>query len=149
MWTKIEKLVDAKGLNWAKLARLIGESESRISKWRGGTGEPDRRQLLRIARALETGVEYLADDAQDEPPAPAAHAGWERTVIGLIRALRLDEEEAIRRVVAGGAMPPREEAGRPPTVLKPLPPAGPRLLGGSPEGKPEGKPNTSRKKQQG
>lgn len=102
MWKKIEQLVEAKGLNWAKLARSIGESDSRISKWRSGTGEPDRNQLLRISRFLETGMEYLADDSLEEPQSPQQLAEDERAVLQIYRALRpqLDQIKAIRALSA-------------------------------------------------
>jgi transcriptional regulator with XRE-family HTH domain len=143
MWTKVEQLVKAKGLNWARLAKIIGEHESRISKWRHGDGEVNRHQLLRIARTLDVSADYLADDAQEEPPAPAAIADWERTVIELIKALRLDAGEAMRRLAAGGASPIRDD--RPAIDPRTLPPPGPRVLPGAIADK----PGTLRKKRQG
>jgi transcriptional regulator with XRE-family HTH domain len=101
MWQKVEKLLKAKGLNWAKLCRIVGEHEPRMSKWRHGQGEPDRNQLLRIARALDADVEYLADDAMDEPRVPHL-ADDERAVLEVYRALRpqLDQAKAIRALSA-------------------------------------------------
>lgn len=102
MWEKIEKLNDRKGLNWADLARLIGVKDSRISKWRSGTGEVDRRQLLRIAKVLETSADYLADDSLEEPGMLLQLADDERALLQVYRALRpqLDQARAIRALSA-------------------------------------------------
>jgi transcriptional regulator with XRE-family HTH domain len=113
MWDKIEKLLKAKGLNQAKLARLIGEHEPRISKWRGGQGEPDRNQLLRIAKALETDMEYLADDSLDEPRPAQGLSSDEIAVLATYRSFRstLSEDAAIRALATAALTPGRERSG--------------------------------------
>lgn len=143
---KLVMCCDAKGWNQASLFRAVGGvSRTTVSNWFNHESKPDMETALRIARALDVPLDYLADDTIDEPPAPAAQADWGRTVLELIRALRLDEAEAMRRIATGGAMPPRQEDGETPISPKPLPPAGPRILGGLPADK----PGTPRKKQQG
>jgi transcriptional regulator with XRE-family HTH domain len=88
MWEKIERLNGEKGLNWADLARLIGVKDSRISKWRSGTGEVDRKQLLRIAKVLGSGVEYLADDSIEDPRSAQPLTKDEEHVVQVYRNLR-------------------------------------------------------------
>ena len=115
MWQKIELLIDAKKLNWAELARLIGVQDSRISKWRSGTGEVDRNQLLRIAKVLETSTDYLADDSLDEPRVTHYLADDERAVLQVYRALRpqIDEARAIRALSAASNAGIADEQRRP------------------------------------
>jgi transcriptional regulator with XRE-family HTH domain len=46
-----------------------GELESaanRISKWKGGTGEPTASQAFKMARVLRLSLDYLLDDAIEE-----------------------------------------------------------------------------------
>lgn len=125
MWQKIEILIDAKGLNWAELARLIGVQDSRISKWRSGTGEVDRKQLLRIAKVLDAPIGFLADDSLDEPPAPARLPEDETALLKVYRAMKpmLDEGRAIRALAAAAlGEEPAGERGEPAEL--PGPPLG-------------------------
>lgn len=119
MWKKIELLLDAKGMNWADLARLIGVKDSRISKWRSGVGELDRNQILRVARVLDAGVEYLADDSLEDPRALYRLPEDEAAILRFYRSKKekgeLDEDDAITGMA--GMVRRRGEAGGPPVVL--------------------------------
>jgi transcriptional regulator with XRE-family HTH domain len=69
----LEKILESarrKGVGQLALERAADLPKNRISKWKDGVGEPTAAQALRIARVLGVPVEYLADDAMDEPPAP-------------------------------------------------------------------------------
>ena len=118
MWTKVEEILDARGHNWSWLATLIGVHHSRLSKWRGGTGEPDRLQLLAMSRALGVGMEYLADDLI-EAPAPAPTPDEDR-LLWAVRSLGIDAAEALRRIEAAGRMAGRgaPNPGTPPRGLE-------------------------------
>jgi hypothetical protein len=73
-------------------------AENRISEWKDGQGEPMLRRAYRMARLLEVPLEHLADDALEEPPAPAELTGDERAILDLYRALGLDRAEGLRRL---------------------------------------------------
>lgn len=95
---KIQSILAERQIKAADLSRQTGLSESRISKWFGGTGTPNVYDAFRIARALEVPLEWLADlDAQDQPP-PLRLTEDEKTVLRLTRELGADE--AIRRLLS-------------------------------------------------
>jgi transcriptional regulator with XRE-family HTH domain len=79
------------------LGKLAGESQSRIARWEAGTGEPGPAQLLRLARALGVSLDYLADDALDEPP-PATEQRSEADAMILALAKTWGYERAARRL---------------------------------------------------
>jgi transcriptional regulator with XRE-family HTH domain len=135
---KLKNLMNARGLNGQKLARLSRVSDSEISRILQGKSRPGLDNALRLAQALEVSLDYLADDSLDvEPPAPAdAHSPDERKALGLVQKIGLPEaltilenvrflgyEVAMSRLV--GAKPIIEidkEAGaemRPPTPTAP------------------------------
>ena len=116
MIAKLEKLLKEKGWTQAAFEAHCLLAENRISRWRGGLGEPTARQAFRMARELGVPVEYLLDDDLTERPRPAPElSSGERSVLNVYRALRLTEEEAVTRLVA-------PLAGRPPS-----PPPPPRI----------------------
>lgn len=79
------------------LAKAVGVSQNLVSLWMRGKSDPDLATALKLAEVLGVDVNYLADDAQDEP-APAEYTVEERAVIDLIRALRLEQQEVLRRL---------------------------------------------------
>jgi len=66
--SKLNNLLSQKGLSQRDLARILGESKDRINRWFTGTQVPDVKSALRLARVFGVSVEYLADDAIDDPP---------------------------------------------------------------------------------
>ena len=69
---KLKNLMNGKGLNGQKLARLSQVSDSEISRILQGKSRPGLDNALRLARALGMSLDYLADDNLDaEPPEPA------------------------------------------------------------------------------
>lgn len=87
------------------LARRVGVSKNTTGRWLSGQTRPYEESLVRLARVLDLSLDYLADDALDEPPAPALSED-ERTVLEVYRALRLDAQAAIRGLTAAA----RQEA---------------------------------------
>jgi transcriptional regulator with XRE-family HTH domain len=144
---KVVTLCAERDWEQADLWRAVKKKVSRttVSNWFNGVSRPDMDTALLIARALDVPLDYLADDAQDEPPARSARPDWERTVIGLIEALGLDEREVLRRLATPGAAPQRRDDDVPTIDPRTLPPPGPRVLPGAIANK----PGTLRKKQQG
>jgi transcriptional regulator with XRE-family HTH domain len=100
---KIEQLRKLRGLSQSDLAAAAGISQPRISEWkRDDSRGPSLPVALSIARALGVPLDYLADDAQDDPPASLNAA--EQQAVLLTRALALSVEEVARRL-AGNALP--------------------------------------------
>lgn len=111
--------------NQRELSELARVSKSSLNRWLQGTSTPDVHEAARLAEVLAVPLDWLAkDDDQLEPPKPVAEQPvWQRTVLEVIEAIGLDEREAIRRLVAGGAAPAREDEDLA-TDLDNLPPAG-------------------------
>jgi transcriptional regulator with XRE-family HTH domain len=100
---KLEQLRSVRGLSQSDLAAAAGISQPRISEWkREDSRGPSLPVALSIARALGVSLDYLADDAQDDPPAALTPA--EQQAVLLTRALSLSVEEVARRL-AGNAAP--------------------------------------------
>lgn len=142
---KAINLAKSRRINQAEFARQIGVDPSRLSEWKKDQGKPSIDIALRMARTLGVSLDYLADDAQDEPPATSEISEWERAVLDLIHALGLDRQEALRRLVTPPATPTQHID--PHQVIDPrlLPQPGPMI----PPGAPSYKPETPRKKQPG
>jgi transcriptional regulator with XRE-family HTH domain len=83
---KIPMLVKRMGITQAELARAIGTYPSRISEWASEEGKPSIQQALRMARALNVSLDYLADDAQDDPPQMLS-SEWERKVWEIVKEI--------------------------------------------------------------
>jgi transcriptional regulator with XRE-family HTH domain len=119
-----------------------------MSNWFKGKHKPDLESAMKIARALGVPLDYLADDAQDEPPA-SEFSEWEVAVVDFIRLMGLDKGEAIRRLATAPPVPARRVADPEPLsdeqLARKYPPAGPYI----PPGAPEWPPAMPRKKRPG
>lgn len=105
MIEKIEKLLNARGLKQSKVERQLGLAGNRISRWKGGMGEPTARQGLALAQLLGVSLDWLADDSAPDdvqettrPPGASGLTEDERAVVSLYRALQIGEHEAMRRL---------------------------------------------------
>lgn len=94
--TKLRTLMKQAALRQEDVAASFGTSQSVVSGWLNGV-MPRVPTLLRLARMLNTSVDYLVDDAQEQPPKPPL-THEEVMVLGVFRALRLTQDEAIRRL---------------------------------------------------
>ena len=101
---KLMALIEQRGGPKAPVARAIGVDTSQFNRWTkpGKKARPTAVQLLVIARTFGTTMEYLADDEMYEMPTPG-EAGEvltedERYVLRTFRNLRLDADEAFRRL---------------------------------------------------
>ncbi len=90
---KLKNLMNTKGLNGQKLARLSQVSDSEISRILQGKSRPGLDNALRLARALGVSLDYLADDQLDaEPAEPADSLSFdERKVLGIIQKIGCPE----------------------------------------------------------
>jgi DNA-binding XRE family transcriptional regulator len=72
---RLQRLRIAAGLTQKELARLVGAPVLTLVFWEGDRREPGFRAAVRLARALRTTVEHLADtvpaeDAEKRKPRP-------------------------------------------------------------------------------
>lgn len=67
---KIRMLRDRHGLNNARLAKLVGTTDQQVGRWCSGAYAPRLREAVCLARIFGVSLDYLVDDAQDEPPPP-------------------------------------------------------------------------------
>lgn len=91
---KLRKLMDLNRLSQEGLARQVGVSQNQVSRWARGVNVPDIRQARLIATALRVSVDYLADDAQDDPAPPPLNDD-EAWLIRTYRASGLTLDEAL------------------------------------------------------
>jgi transcriptional regulator with XRE-family HTH domain len=80
------------------MSRRTGISQSSLSEAIAGKRKLKLDQALKVARALGVSLDYLADDAQDEPPRPLSRD--EEAVLDLFHALGLSRAEALRRLAS-------------------------------------------------
>lgn len=101
-------IAERRGIRAAEVARAAGISPARITEWKGGQGGPTLRVALRIARFLETSLDYLADDQYDVPPPWVAATTPESRAIELVRSLGLDVDDVYRGLTAAATWRDRE-----------------------------------------
>jgi transcriptional regulator with XRE-family HTH domain len=102
---KLRRLMAGRRLSQEMVARAVGVSQNLISLWARGKSVPDLYEAAALARLFGTSVDYLADDSQDEPPAPEAMPADERAILNLYRALGLTEAEALRGLAQVATLP--------------------------------------------
>jgi transcriptional regulator with XRE-family HTH domain len=105
---KLDKYLLETGRKPADIARAAGVAPSQISKYRSGTTKPAISALLRISRTTGIALEYWLDDEMDQPPQLETTPD-EARVLWVVRALRLDAEEVLRRIERAGSMPESEK----------------------------------------
>lgn len=114
MIERIERCLAAKGIKQGELERSLGLSENRISKWKGGQGEPTARQAWKISHALGVPLEWLVseDGPLDPPEDVPMFSPAEQAVAYVFRNSGLDLDTAIQRLgpLAGQASPPSTKA---------------------------------------
>ena len=94
MIDKIVATIEGSGLSQAAVERMCGLSNSRISKWKDGVGEPTASQILRIADLLKVPVRFLIDDAMTEPAQETDET--ERRILWIARSIGY--ERALKRM---------------------------------------------------
>lgn len=59
MYEIFEELLKAKGIKTADVTRMTGISSTVFSEWKKGKSKPNADKLIKIAKCLDTTVEYL------------------------------------------------------------------------------------------
>lgn len=106
---KLHKLCNEKGWTQSRLLKAVpGASKSSMSNWFSGKHRPDLESAMAIARILGVPLDYLADDDQDDPPAPALPKD-EEDVLDFYRSLKrtghIDKDTAITGLAIAAKLP--------------------------------------------
>ena len=105
---KILELTKLRGFTQGGLERAAGLSANRISKWKGGTGEPSVSEAARIAKLLDVSLDQLV---HGEMRTLTVHelTPEEEVILGLIRRMGIDQ--AWDRLVGIETASPQQDAG--------------------------------------
>lgn len=86
---KLQMLCGRRGWGQSNLLEVVPDvTKSSMSNWWKGKYRPDLESALRIARALDVPLDYLADDALDDPPPSRDLPADEEHVLKVYRNLR-------------------------------------------------------------
>lgn len=91
---KLARLID----NQSVVAKKTGLVASAISEATAGKRRLYVDQAFKVARALGVSLDFLADDAQDEPPRQDGPSEDDQYVLRVFHALGIDADEAVRRM---------------------------------------------------
>jgi transcriptional regulator with XRE-family HTH domain len=80
---KLRREMLLKGFNQQKLARASGVSDSEVSRILAGKSQPGLENALKLSRAVDVSLDYLADDSRESDSARAAESPWERELLDL------------------------------------------------------------------
>src|SRR6516164_7120812 len=94
---KLKNLMNSKGLNGQRLARISQVSDSEISRILQGKSRPGLDNALRLALALNVSLDYLANDELDHmPPEPVdTLSPEERKILSITHKIGIPETLAI------------------------------------------------------
>jgi transcriptional regulator with XRE-family HTH domain len=102
---KLPKLIKERGLTPAVVSRQTGIRAQRFTDWKDPEPKDNRRptaaQLLALARALKVPMEYLADDAMDDPP-PSEISPDEAALLEVVRASGVSARELRTALIREG-----------------------------------------------
>jgi transcriptional regulator with XRE-family HTH domain len=141
---KLERARAARGIPQAELVRVLaarglGGNRAQMSRWFSGAAVPDLAETAAMAAYLGVSLDYLVDDAQDEPAAGLSPEDIAvlRVARGLLVSLSLDEvvtrlvteldDARLASVRAAGRARPTELGPRPGANARPDAPELPRV----------------------
>ena len=128
---KVRDLLKRRVLTQDQLGEALGTSQQTVYRWLESGRPPGPGYLLKLARALGVSVDYLLDDAQQEPAAAAELSEGERLILRLVRALEMDFDHACRLLATPRATPAEAPAveARPDDKVEMLPLPAPKRKG--------------------
>lgn len=119
---KLKSRREALGLSQYDLAKLTGFGQSRLSKWENDEGKPGPEQIFRLAKTLETTLEYLCNPDCDDPGLNHSEKTEDQIFLESLTE-RLGVKEVIRRALnsevaevtkkRADPLPPEEKADQP------------------------------------
>ena len=146
---KLEILRERSGLSAREVARRLRTPTTTFGRWLSGETEPRLSESAAIADLFGVPLDFLADDALDEPPPVPELAIDEQAALEFYRDLRaaLGPTTALKEVARLAACGPAPESPAKPTrTMEPLEGSAdtttqivPKLGGGKPKGKGSGR----------
>lgn len=118
---KLRTLRETARLSQEEVGIYVGLAQSRISRWEKGEGMPKITQALRLAKGLNVSLDFLLDDALDEPAKGTGITADEMAVIRMMRHRGLTMEQALDRLGCDPGAPltgtpaPHPEDAQPPS----------------------------------
>jgi transcriptional regulator with XRE-family HTH domain len=97
---KLDRLIAQRRMSQSELSRLTGIAQSTISDMTKGKRWPSMKQAWALAVALNASLDYLANDALDDPPKANTLREDERSVLKFYHVLGLTEDEAVGAMTA-------------------------------------------------
>lgn len=97
---KVRMLLAEKRYSQGDLARALGTSQTKVSRWLTTSTPPKPEHLLAIARIFGVTADYLIDDTQDTFSREPEIRAEDQAVLAVVHALGLSADEAIRRLAA-------------------------------------------------
>lgn len=94
---RFRTLRKARGLSQADLAEAVGVHFTQVSRYERGDSRPNAATVTKLARHLDTTVDYLMNGTADEI---AADAGLERELIARLRQVQDLPRDERRTVLA-------------------------------------------------
>lgn len=105
MMLRLREVRKKKHYTMKQLGEMVGLSESTISLYETGKHEPDHATLVRIARILDTSVDYLLGvsdtPSANENQSTAQSRGLDEELIDLLSGLSPGEVQRVQDFVSG------------------------------------------------
>ena len=91
-----------KGLNQQQLARQSDVSDSEVSRILAQKSQPGLENAYRLARAVGVSLDYLVDDAMDQPPDenPQRFEEAEREILRVCKDMGYSEAANVLRIIS-------------------------------------------------
>jgi transcriptional regulator with XRE-family HTH domain len=67
--SKVEELIKEKGWKAPYFCSQLGHARNWVAEWKRGKGLPDEEMTARIAKLLDTTVEFITDQSEIKKPA--------------------------------------------------------------------------------
>lgn len=68
---KLTRLRKKEGMSQAEVSERLDVSRQAVSRWEAGDSKPSTENLQALSKLYNVQLDYLLDEGEDEPPAPA------------------------------------------------------------------------------